>query len=235
MMPRMALRRVLAVIVAACALATSGGPALARPIGGSTTPSPSPRPSVSGEVSGSTTAGATLTIRVDAAMPGGWRGLHRVDVALLASGKVIEQLTYDIENNRLGIDGHEIFLGTAGQVEGRYLLVSGVDVIVTTGGIHLSTTIPARVSRTLPDGTRFRLSVTEDHGTTAAVSRDLATSRSEGFGWGTVVALIAVALFAGAFVGNLVASRRRPPPRLSVYAEIQRRIDASAGPAGRTP
>jgi hypothetical protein len=105
--------------------------------------------------------------------------------------------------------------------------------VVTTGGIHLSTTMPAAVLRALPEGTRFRLSVTDDHGISSAVTRDLATPRSEGFGWGTVLALIAVALFAGAFVGNLVSSRRRPPPRLSVYAEIQRRIDADAGSEDR--
>lgn len=220
-------------LVAAGSLAVHGGPALAWPVAQSAAPSPSPVPSVSGEVSGGTATGASLTIRVDAAMPGGWRGLHLVDVALLASGQVIEELTYDIENNKLGVDGREVFLGTAGQVEGRYLQVSGVDVVVTTGGIHLSTTIPATVRRALPEGTRFRLSVGDDHGTTVAVTRDLATPRSGGFGWGAVLALIAAALFAGAFAGNLIASRRRPPPRLSVYGEIQRQIDAGAGPAVR--
>jgi hypothetical protein len=34
-----------------------------------------------------------------------------------------------------------------------------------------------------------------------------------------------VALLAGGFVGNLVASRRRPPQRLSIYGSIQQRIE----------
>jgi uncharacterized membrane protein YjjB (DUF3815 family) len=46
-----------------------------------------------------------------------------------------------------------------------------------------------------------------------------------GLNWTTVVAAIVAALLAGGLVGNLFASRRRPPPRLSLYGTMQRRID----------
>ena len=43
--------------------------------------------------------------------------------------------------------------------------------------------------------------------------------------WGTVGLAVVVALFAGSFLGNLFASRRRPPPRPSIYAAVQRRME----------
>jgi len=48
-------------------------------------------------------------------------------------------------------------------------------------------------------------------------------------GWGLFVAVVAVLLLATAFAGNLVASRRRRTPRLSVYETIRRRLDAERG------
>jgi len=45
-------------------------------------------------------------------------------------------------------------------------------------------------------------------------------------GWGLFVAIVAGVLLATAFVGNLLASRRRRTPRLSVYDVIRRRLDA---------
>ena len=39
---------------------------------------------------------------------------------------------------------------------------------------------------------------------------------------------VVLVLVAGAFLGNLYASRRRRVPRLSVYAVIRRRLEGSA-------
>jgi hypothetical protein len=67
---------------------------------------------------------------------------------------------------------------------------------------------------------------------TATVTRAVDTGKAGGaLSWGTVAVTVGVALLAGAFVGNLFASKRRPPPRLSVYSTIQRRI-AEERPAG---
>ena len=64
------------------------------------------------------------------------------------------------------------------------------------------------------------------------VTRGLTEQRSGGVGWGTLVTIAVLTLLVGAFLGNLVASRRRSAPRLSVYGAIQRQLDAerSAGP-----
>src|SRR5437660_831480 len=53
-----------------------------------------------------------------------------------------------------------------------------------------------------------------------------------GFSWGTLGLAIAVALFAGAFVGNLFTSRRRPAPRPSLYGAVQRRMAEEKEKAG---
>jgi hypothetical protein len=100
-------------------------------------------------------------------------------------------------------------------------------VIVTTGGPYLSIQVHADVVRSLPQATRFRLSVTDDAGVIAQVTPALASAEDDGaFGWDVVLAAVLGALLVGAFAGNLAASRRRPPPKLSVYGVVQRRLDA---------
>jgi hypothetical protein len=167
-------------------------------------------------------------------MPGGWQGLHLIEVVVLSGGREIERMTYEVESSRLEIGGHRVLIGTGAEGTGAYLRVRGPRVIVTTGGAYLSIQIHADVLRTVPPGARFRLSVTGDAGTTAEVTRTLAAVGDDrGFGLDVVLAAVAAALLVGAFAGNLVASRRRPPPRLSVYGVIQQRLDADPPATGR--
>jgi hypothetical protein len=81
------------------------------------------------------------------------------------------------------------------------------------------------VVKTIPEGARFLLTVVDDFGASAEVTRTLAEPQTGGITWGTVIAAILVALLAGGFVGNVFASRRRPPQRLSIYGSIQERIE----------
>jgi len=200
----------------------------------SPSPSAPPVPQLEGEVSGSLGSGGTLSIRSDVTMPGGWQGLHLIEVVVLSGGREIEHMTYEVESSRLEIGSYRVLIGTGAEGTGAYLRVRGPRVIVTTGGAYLSIQIHADVLRTVPPGARFRLSVTGDAGTTAEVTRTLAPVEDDrGFGWDVVLAAVAAALLAGAFAGNLVASRRRPPPRLSVYGVIQQRLDADLPVTGR--
>lgn len=200
--------------------------ALAPAAWGQTTGSPTPVPTVDGEVSGDLQRGGELTIRVDAVMPGGWDALHLVEAVVVVDGREVERLTYDIEDIKLAVGDQELVVGTGGVATGNHLRVRGSRVVVTTGAGNLAFTATAEVLRTISPGARFELSVTGDRGETASVTRRIAQPEPEGLTWGTVVAAIVLALFAGAFVGNLYASRRRPPPRLSVYGTIQRRLEA---------
>jgi hypothetical protein len=85
----------------------------------------------------------------------------------------------------------------------------------------------------IPEDARFELWTTTDRGEVVSIRRGFAEPEGEGLTWGTVVTAAVAALLAGALVGNLFASRRRPPPRLSVYGSIQRRLDAERSEAPR--
>lgn len=220
----------LALLTAGVLAVGPGVPAAAQ------SPSSGPAPSIEGEVSGGLERGGTLEVRADTTMPGGWQGLHVVEVIVLGSGREIERLTYQIESTRLTIGDDDVLTGTGDEGTGAYLRVRGPAVIVTTGGPYLSIQIHADVIRALPAQARFRLAVTDDAGTIAQVTRALeSTEDAGGFGWDVVLAAIVGALLVGAFAGNLVASRRRPPPKLSVYGVVQRRLDAEAREATQGP
>jgi len=202
------------------------------------TPEASPKPpTVTGQVSGARAAGGEVEIRIEALMPGGWQGLHLVEAVVLVDGREAERLTYDIEDARLTVGDQRIFAGTGASASGGYLRVNGSRVIVTTGGGNLALRIRADVLRAIPERAAFELSVTGDRGERVAIRRSIAAPEQGGLSWGTVVTAVLVALLAGGFVGNVVASRRRPPPRLSVYGTIQRRLEAQRSEAetsGRT-
>jgi len=182
-------------------------------------------PRISGTVSGGLSAGDRLTIRIDAAQVGGWQGLHRLDAILVTGGREVESLAYDVDDQRVAVGAEEVLAGTGGTVAGSYFRVSGADVVVTTGGANLSLAATANLLRGIPEDARFHLRATDDAGRAATVTRSVDTGKPGGAPWGTVAVAVAVALIAGAFVGNLFASRRRPPPKLSVYSAIRRRID----------
>jgi len=176
-------------------------------------------------VFGALSAGSTLTIGIDATIPGGWEALHLVEVAVVSGERELERLRFDIEDNKLTVGEQDIFVGTGAVASGEYLRVRGADVVVTTGGANLSFEVDAHVVEAIPEGARFELSVTDDLGVSNQVVRTLAEPEGGGITWRTVVAAILVALLAGFFFGNVFASRRRPPQRLSVYGSIQQRIE----------
>lgn len=207
----------------------SGASALAQ-----TATQPPKRPTVEGEVTGELVQGSILSFKVDASMPGGWEALHEVEILVRSGDQELERLRYDIEDVQLQLGEQEIVVGTGGIATGTYLRVSGADVIVTTGAGNLSFSIDADVLRTLPEDTRFQLGVVDDLLEPTGTTVSLAEPPRRAITWGTVSALIAAALFAGGFIGNVFASKRRPPARASVYSAMAKRIEserASRGPS----
>jgi hypothetical protein len=209
------------LLVAALVLFLAEGPASAQ----SPTPSPTRRPSVDGEVMGALAVGSTLTVRIDATMPGGWDHLHLLDASVTSGNQNLDRLRFDIEDNKLMVGDQDLIVGTGASATSEYLRVNGADVIVTMGGANLSFEVPAHVMKTIPGDARFALGVVDDFGESAEVTRSLAAPDGGGITWATVLALIAAALFIGGFIGNLVASKRRVPTRPSVYATVQRRLE----------
>lgn len=184
-------------------------------------------PVVSGSVTGSGLAGHGLTIRISALDVRGWRDLRTLGVELLSGGRTLDEFLYDVENEALDLGIQRVKIGTGSSGSSEYFRVSGAQVIVTTGGGRLIFSARLDVLKDLPADARFRLTAVDFTGDSSSITRQLTTSPtpSGGVGWGTVAAVVAAALFAGGFLGNLLASRRRPPPRLSVYAAVQRRVE----------
>jgi hypothetical protein len=212
------------------AVSASSAPANAR----SASPGQSKGPTVNGEISGSLARGSTISIRVEATMPGGWQGLHLVDVVIRSGSRTLEELVYDIEDNKLTIAGQSVITGTGSVGTGEYLRVSGADVILTTGGGNLSLQINADVIQAIPDGARFDMGVIGDTADTAMATESLAEPESGGITWETVIAAILIALLAGGVIGNLFASKRRPTARLSLYGTIDQRLRAERESASDT-
>jgi hypothetical protein len=213
-------RGLRAAFLVGAALLLPAGPALAQ------TASPTPKaPTVEGEVTGGLTRGSTLKFTVDATMPGGWEALHLVEIVVRSGGDELERMRYDIEDVQLKLGEQEIVAGTGGEATGAYLRASGADVVVTTGGGNFSFHVATDVIQAIPEDARFELGVVDDFGTPTSVTRRIAEPPEDGgLSWETVVTAVLVALLAGGFIGNLFASKRRPPPRLSVYGAIDRKL-----------
>ncbi len=224
-------RLALAGIWASVLVLLAAGPAVAADVGA--TPA---APSISGRVSGATTAGGRLTLEADALQAGGWQGLDTIEVELLVNGKVADRLSFDITNNILTVNTQDLVVGTGAKASGTYLQMSGAGVVVTTGGAHLMLRLNATIVRAIPTTARFRMTALDDFGASASVLRSVAKPKSSGgFSWGEVATFVAVALFAGGFIGNVFASHRRAPVRPSVYSSIQRRIDEERDRQRATP
>ena len=187
--------------------------------------SPGPGPTVSGEATGDIVEGSTLAISVDATMPGGWEGLHLIEISVRSGPEELEYIRFDIEDNQLRVGTLPIAVGTGAVAEGSHLRISGSDVVLTTGGANLSFSVDANVMTAFPEDVRFEVSVTSDADETVTAEAERSEAAGTGLTWGAVVAAVVVALLAGGLIGNVAASRRRPPPKVSVYGSIQRQID----------
>jgi hypothetical protein len=218
----MGARRWLSVL-AVVALTMAPVAALAQT--GPSEGSPAPGPTVSGEVTGDIEEGSTLTISVDATMPGGWEGLHLIEVDALSGNRELQHIRFDVEDNQLRVGELPIAIGTGAVAQSEYLRISGSDVVVTTGGANLSFSVEAGVVTTFPEDVVFEVSTTTDDDETVTAEADRSGGQGTGLTWGAVVAAVVVALLAGGLIGNVSASRRRLPPKVSVYGSIQRKID----------
>ena len=180
-----------------------------------------------GTVSGELEAGSTLMINLLVEHRQGWQHVTELHVNLELRGDVLDQLKFDVAIQALSVvgGGSSVGLGESETLQGSYIEVDASRVTLSAKGRELRVGIPIGVSADPPPGARLTyaasalpLASTGFKPLTAPVEAD------EGFSWGTLGLAIAFALFAGGFIGNTFASRRRRPARPSVYGAVQRRL-----------
>ncbi len=189
--------------------------------------SPSPL-TASGSVSGSLKAGNTVQVRLVVTHSGGWQEISEVEVDLAISGKPLDQLVIDPTHDSVVLVGEAgpNALGEHATLTGTFFRVDAASIELIAKGERLTLTMPLRLRADPPPGARlvyqargFDLSTTRPAPLTPPVKADT------GLSWGTLGVAIAGALFAGIFLGGLLGSRRRPPPRPSIYRTVQRRLE----------
>jgi hypothetical protein len=182
----------------------------------------------SGSVTGDLKAGNVLGVDLKLNHSGGWQNFQEVQVALRIRGRPLDRLLFDPSDLSLSIigDGPAASLTQPEKLRGPFFSVNTAGVAIQTKGDELNLTIPIKLLVDPPPGARlfytFAANGVPTQGFKALTPPVEATS---GFSWGTLGLVIAVALFAGGFVGNLFSSRRRAPQRPSIYAAVQRRLE----------
>ena len=181
-----------------------------------------------GTVVGTLRAGQTLQVRLVARHGGGWQRIEDFQVDLVLRGITLESMLFDPTRVSLIIQGQagpEAF-GAPSVLKGNFFSINAGSVGISAKGQQATITFPLGVVATPPAGARLFFSL---HGFDGSVRppRPLspAVESDTGFSWGTLAVAAAAALFAGSFLGGTFATRRRPPPRPSVYATVQRRLE----------
>jgi hypothetical protein len=181
-----------------------------------------------GTVVGTLKAGQTLQVRLVARHLGGWQQIEDFQVDLVLRGITLESMLFDPTRVSVTIQGQagpEAF-GAPTVLRGNFFSINAGSIGITAKGRQATITFPLRILATPPTGARLFFSL---HGFDGSVRppRPLspAVESDNGFSWGTLAVAAIAALFIGGFFGSTFASRRRPPPRPSVYATVQRRLD----------
>jgi hypothetical protein len=181
-------------------------------------------PTIKGTVTGELIRGRRVTFHVTATHPDGWQSLKTVTVVLSLRGVALEELSYGVDTTSIRAGVSSALVGTGDQVTGRFFAVDALDIRVATGGDRLDLTVGASLLDDVPEGARFQFVAEDDEGEEASVNRVALTPTDEGgFPWATVIAVTAVALLAGGFLGSRVTAHRAPPTK-SIYQDVARRI-----------
>jgi hypothetical protein len=211
------MRKVGAVVGLMIALGASSSPASAAPA-----------VKHSGQVTGDLAVGKVVTVKVSITHPKGWQSVQGVSIALRLRGRTLDQIQFTSSELSLSIDddGGPVVLGQPGTLHGQFFTVDNSKAALAASGNRLGLTVPIKLTAAPPPGGRLFYTYSA-LGVPAPGYLPITppVEASSGFSWGTLGVAIAVALFAGGFVGNLVASNRRRQQATSVYAAVSRRLD----------
>jgi hypothetical protein len=184
---------------------------------------------ITGSVTGSLRAGGRATFRLEATVPGGWRGLRELRMTMLLHGLILAETTYYEQFDAIAVRGSQlVHPGTDREVAGSFFRISGLDVTTRAFGDGFALTVRATVRQNIPSGTEFRLTAVGDDGAEASVKRSAPSPPPEVTGrspWASLAIAVIGAFLIGGFLGNTFASHRRgAKPALSVYEIVEKRL-----------
>jgi hypothetical protein len=201
-------------------------------LAGASASSPSPAPAAltaSGTVEGTLTTTSPVQVKLKVQQRQGWQHITTVDVNLVLRNRSLDLLRFTPSASLVEILGYPppARLGQTGVVAGSYLKLDPSKVKVQTQGTTLQMAFPLNMVASPPAGARLELAATDDGGgNTGSKPLTPPVESTSGFSIGTLFLAIAVAVFAGGFIGNLFSSRRRrPAARPSIYGVVARRME----------
>ena len=171
--------------------------------------------------------GTILTVDLQVSHADGWQHIQTVDVNLELKNNVLDQIVITPTTTSISVLGGSApsSLGQEAKLRSTYFEVNPAKVSLTAQGNQLKMTVPVGLHAAPPPG------ATLTFGATAVPIETLGprtltepVEENTGFSWGTLGLAIGLALFLGAFVGNIFAGRRKPSARPSIYAAVEKRM-----------
>ena len=182
----------------------------------------------SGTVVGELKQGQTARVRLVVRHTDGWQQVSDVEVNLVLRGLTLERMVFDPTHVSATIEGQAgpAGFGSPEVLRGTFFSLNAASIGIAAQGDQATITFPLQIVATPPASARLFYSA---HGLDDSVRapRPLTPpiETDSGFSWGTLAVAAVAALFVGSYLGSTFASRRRPPPRPSVYATVQRRLE----------
>ena len=213
--------RLPAALLVLAAVAVLGGLGAGRA-------SAAPPLTASGSVAGNLARGQTVQVRLEVRHADGWQKISEIELSLALRGKPLEQLVIDPTNDSVVLQGEAgpTALGEPSPFVGSYFRLDPATIAFSAKGQRLTLTVPITLGAAPPAGAKLLLQVRGfDLSKAGPIALTPPVQDASGFSWGTLALAASAALFLGGFVGGTFASRRRPPPKPSVYGTIRRRLD----------
>jgi hypothetical protein len=187
-------------------------------------PEPARRLTVQGFVTGKLAMGQRVRFHLVGTDPDGWLHLNSLQIAMMLHGQPIQEITFSLDDSAFGVTGQEpVPIGTSATIAGSFLDVLPGRSFLIRSTFSLRLIVWTRVSAEVPKEAEFHIRATDDDGRVSLVRRP--ARFAAGFlSWGSLAVAVAIALFAGAFVGNTFSSRRYRERAPSIWDVVDRRL-----------
>ncbi len=187
-------------------------------------PEPPRRLTVQGSLVGKLGKGAKVRFNVVATDPKSWYDLKSVRILMQLHGSSIQEIEFFVGSLAIGTTGVEPVKFGGPALPGSFLrIINGNTSRFVRQTFSITLTFWARVTESIPGGTRLRLLATDQDGNVSRATNRVAVSKGL-LSWGTLGLAAALALFIGGFFGNSLTHRRYRQRAPSIWQVVERRI-----------